>query len=189
LGCEVTLALLATPGIPENSMGIQASYQRVKPDAFYAALVHRASFDRLVGERYEKRAGPEKKGEYLDIDNEWQSIHYLLTGKVEWDTTTVPPPLGNVVMGGANTPYEATYNYFRYLSPPEVQDVANALSGIPPEELRARNASATEATYKNAPPVEWDDEYWDFILDLYCRIRTFFAAAAAAGEVVILSSD
>ncbi|HKV38607.1 MAG TPA: YfbM family protein [Blastocatellia bacterium] len=170
-------------------MGIQASYQRVKPDAFHAALENQASFHRLVDERYERGAELEEKGEYLEIDKEWQSIHYLLTGKVEWDTTTVPPPLGNVVMGGTNTPYDATYDYFRYLTPAEVKDVANALSGIPPEELRARNANATEATYKNVPPAEWDDEYWEFILGLYGQIRTFFAAAASAGEVVILSYD
>src|ERR1700759_548642 len=103
-------------------------------------------------------------GEYLEIYNEWQSIHYLLTGKVEWDNTMVPPPLGNVVMGGTNTPYEATYNYVRYLTPQEVSDVAKALSDISPEELRRRNANATEETYKNAPPIEWDNEYWEFIL-------------------------
>jgi hypothetical protein len=164
-------------------VSIQASYQRVKPDAFYTALESADAFDRLVNERLEGR------GEYLEIDNEWQAIHYLLTGKVEWDNTTVPPPLGDVVMGGTDTPYEATYNYVRYLTPPEVSEVAKALSGISPEELRKRNANATEKTYKNAAPIEWDDEYWEFILGLYKQMRAFFAAASAAGEVVILSFD
>jgi hypothetical protein len=46
--------------------------------------------------------------------------------------------MGNVVMGGTETPIDTTYGKVRFLKPEEVREVANALSQISVKDLRAR---------------------------------------------------
>ena len=69
---------------------------------------------------------------YLDLEKEWHLLHALLTGRWENPSkmTPVPPPLGNAIRGGTETPYDAHDGMTRYLLPAEVQDVAHALAQI-----------------------------------------------------------
>ena len=73
------------------------------------------------------------------LEKYWHALHFLLTGDDSLDPPgPVPPPRGNVVLGGAATPLETGYGPVRYLNPQEVREVADVLCAIPVEELQRR---------------------------------------------------
>jgi hypothetical protein len=183
-------------------MSIEATYRRVTQEVFQeltcnpVGAAERAyslwcpdddPFDpESTVARYEKE---EASGLVFRLYQEWHALHYLLTG--EWDLNNpsrVPPPLGNVVMGGTPTPIEASYGPVRSLSPDEVR----ALARIPAEELQRRYDAAqfnAHRIYPNPRPGGWDKEGLDELIDLYPRLVDFFARAAEAGDIVLVSSD
>ena len=70
----------------------------------------------------------EASAQYLDINNTWQAIHFLLNGEFCFQgDSQIGGPLKNVVMGGAPTEIETTYGVAFYLSAPDVAAVAEAL--------------------------------------------------------------
>src|SRR5207237_400765 len=127
---------------------------------------------------------------FLDIDKEWQALHFLLTGRAEMDTTNVPPPLGNVVLRGTPTKWEATYGMVRYLTPQEVEHVALALSSLDEGELRLRLDPAAFQAANIYPGGEvWDTSALEGLLKTFGRVRDFFSAAAREGEAALLWSE
>jgi len=72
----------------------------------------------------------------LDIDKDWQAVHFLLTGEFCFaGESKLPAPLCNVVMGGTETKWKSTYGKIRILSRQEVHEVAEALKDISRESL------------------------------------------------------
>jgi len=171
-------------------MGIEASYRRVPPDKFKQLIRQQAYFEAFIYERY-ANAELSRTYQFLDIDKNWQAIHFLLTGEVTFTgQSKIDSPLAQVVMGGKNTPYEATYDYYRYLEPDDVKRIAKALGDLSLDEIRANNERKhVEELYASDSPDEWDDETWEFMLDLIRQLVVFFNEAASAGDVIILSSD
>ncbi|MBV9849044.1 MAG: YfbM family protein [Armatimonadetes bacterium] len=185
-------------------MSITASYRRLPPDEFEhllsdpkaAAEFGFVDLDELElfddEEDFDSSASDaalEENGRYLDIYQDWHALHFLLTGKAEMDKTDVPPPLGNVVLGGTETKWEATYGKVRYLTPEEVKDVAMALQAIKEEDLRHRDLTTFTAanlyTYRDG----WSTEDLERLMDVFTEVRDFFSKAAREGDVVLLSSD
>src|SRR5262249_53562472 len=117
------------------------------------------------------------------------TVHYLLTGDVSLEERQVPPPLGNVVLGGTPVKFlDASYGSVRSLTPEEVQAVASALREIPTEEMSRRFDAAARA----APEIysqSWDDEDREALLEYYPRLVRFFEKAAEAGKVVLLDIE
>ena len=57
---------------------------------------------------------PSADDRVLDLDKDWQAIHFLLTGEFCFaGESKVPAPLCNVVMGGTETKWKSTYGKVR----------------------------------------------------------------------------
>lgn len=171
-------------------MGIEQAYRRVTPEEFDFYLSHPdAEMDFWFGEEVGVALHQQR---ILEIGKEWQALHFLLTGEIVFQKESKSPsPLCDVIMGGTDTPYEATYDYVRYFKPDEVKAIAAALGEISPQSLRTRHADKFEEAedlYANDRPDRWDDEYWDYMLDIYKQMGDFFNAAVASGEYVLVAS-
>ena len=167
-------------------MGIEASYRRINPAEWDKLQQLFKSYSTLDGEdRYEAHANIADSDElrssdrYLTIDKDWHALHALLTGEISNPSNIqpVPPPLRNVVMGGTETPIDATYGKVRFLKPDEVRDVADALSKISVQELQARFdpiAFTKAEVYSNPRPGGWDIEQLESLLWIYLQLVGFF---------------
>jgi hypothetical protein len=182
-------------------MGIEASYRRLNAAEWDQLQQLQESDSTLDGfDRYEAYASIADSDElrssdrYLTIDKDWHALHVLLTSEISNPSNIppFPPPLGNVVMGGTETPIDATYGKVRFLKPDEVQKVAYALSQISVEDLRARFdpiAFTKAEVYPNPRPGGWDTEHLESLLWVYPQLVGFFRDAAREGNVVLLSFD
>lgn len=183
-------------------MGIYQSYRRISADDLQRLLSDREFAEHFLyggdplddpDAYYDFIRNLEEKGRYLSIEKEWQALHFLITGEYTFaGNSRIEPPLCNVIMGGTNTPYESTYDYYRYLTPEEVKAVAVALDDIRPDDLRVRfrdRFAKTDDLYANEPPAQWDDEYWEYMLGVYEQLKNFFSGAAQQNEAMLISSD
>jgi hypothetical protein len=182
-------------------MGIEASYRRINAGEWDRLQQLQQSNPALDGfDLYEAYASIADSDElrssdrYLTIDKDWHALHALLTGEISnpSDIKPVSPPLGNVVMGGTETTIDATYGKVRFLNPDEVRKVADALSQISVEDLRARFdpiAFTKAEVYPNPRPGGWDTEQLESLLWIYPQLVGFFRDAAREGNVVLLSFD
>jgi hypothetical protein len=182
-------------------MGIEASYRRLTAGEWerLQQLFHGA--EKLdPWERYEAYAAVARSDElmasdrYLSIDKDWHALHCLLTGQITGpsDIPPAPPPFGSVVMGGAETPFDATYGKVRYLTPREVHEIAAALREVSADDLRARfdPVAFTEAeVYPNPRPGGWDTGELEPLLEVYPHLVEFFEQAARLDQIVLLSFD
>ncbi|MDC0833635.1 hypothetical protein CKA32_006603 [Geitlerinema sp. FC II] len=125
---------------------------------------------------------------WLSIEKEWQAIHYLLTGEVACDRSSAEPPLNQVIFGGTETEFEATYGYVRYFTPDEVKEIAIAIAQLPEIDLRIR-FNEREDLELYAQSDKWDEEDWEFLKRTLKYIHDFFAEAAKNNEIVLISSD
>ena len=130
---------------------------------------------------------------YLDLQKEWHIIHCLLTDRWEkpGEITPVPPPLGNAIRGGTETPFEAHDGMVRYLMPIEVNEVADALSGISVDQLLS-NVDIDVVRNANIYSYGTDAEISEVELcvrEALPRLIDFFAAAARENNIVVLALD
>ncbi len=182
-------------------MGTEASYRRINAAEWDNLQQLLETYQELDGfERYEAYASIADSDElrssdrYLTIDKDWHALHALLTGEISnpSDIKAVPPSLGNVVIGGTETPIDATYGKVRFLKSEEVREVADALSKITVEDLRSR-FDAVEFTkaevYPNPRPGGWDMEQIESVFWIYPQLVGFFRDAGREGNVVLLSFD
>ena len=131
-------------------------------------------------------------GRVFRLEKEWHALHFLLTGDASLDPPSpVPPPLGNVVFGGAATPFETGYGPVRCLNPQEVRDVADALRAIPVEELQRRfNAESfnEQKIYGYTGGCTLED-LEPLLEEMYPELVEFFGRAAEAGDLVLISVE
>jgi Domain of unknown function (DUF1877) len=182
-------------------MGIEASYRRINATEWDQLRRLQESSSSLDGfDLYEGYAAIADSDElrssdrYLTIDKDWHALHVLLTGEISNPSNMkpFPRPLGNVVTGGTETPFDGTYGKIRFLKPDEVVAVADALSQISVEDLRSRfdPIAFTEAEVcPNPRPGGWDIEELESLLWVYPQLVGFFRDAAREGNVLLLSFD
>jgi hypothetical protein len=198
---------LQTTPAEGSSVGITATYRRVstadlkrlEADRRYAARYFGTSIESALQAFMQLQPSDEAPSldasaadeSVLDIDKDWQAIHFLLTGEFCFaGESKTPPPLGNVIMGGTETKWEATYGRIRLLSPQEVRDVAEGLQGIAREGLVDRLDAEEFNRHKVYPARDrWDAEELEGLLDVYDRIKAFFLLAAANRQAVLISFD
>jgi hypothetical protein len=182
-------------------MGVEASYRRITPAEW--ERVHRLAFgeNALAGVALEKAylefAYSDElmsSNRYFSVDKDWHALHVLLTGDTSnpSEIQPFPPPLGNVVIGGTETPIDATYGKVRFLTPDEVREVADALEKISTEELMSRfdpEAFNEAKVYPNPRPGGWDSDQLESLEYYYPKLVAFFREAAREGDVVLLSFD
>jgi len=182
-------------------MGVEASYRRITPREWEGWQGLASAGGLPPGSELESAFLEFKYSEellssdrYLDIQKEWHALHALLTGDFSSpsEIKPFPPPLGNVVLGGTETPFNATYDKVRVLNPDEVRQVADALAVISAEDLKARFdpiAFPAAGIYSYPGPAEWYDEALEAVLFIYPQVVEFFGKAAQEGDVVLLSLD
>jgi Domain of unknown function (DUF1877) len=183
-------------------MSIEASYRRVTPEEFNRLLADPKAAGRFFGNDLESLDDPEAmlkaieereaSGRHLSIGKDWHALHFLLTGEGDIWKITVPPPLGNVVQGGKETPWECTYGHVRSLTPVEVREVAQALGDVSVEELRSRvdvESFNAAQIYPHGKRGAWTAEEIESVFDIYPLLVLLFQEAANAGDMMLLSSD
>jgi len=185
-------------------MSIEASYYRVTPAEFQRLQGDPKAAQSFFGLNLDDLDDPKKllaklherenSGRYLSIGTDWHALHFLLTGDGELGehATPPPPPLGNVVQGGAETEWPCTYGHVRSLTTDETRAVAGALAGISVDELRSRFSIASfnaAKIYPHGRRAAWTDDDVETVFLIYPRLVEFFQAAARDGDMMLLSSD
>jgi len=187
----------------EMSMGMYATYRRMTADEFARALeaVRELPYGyprTLASDQpctIEETEAEYAAGRVFRLEKQWHALHFLLTGDASLDPPSpVPPPLGNVVFGGAATPFETGYGPVRYLNPQEVREIADALRAIPVEELQQRFTAESFNeqeiyAYSRRPPGGWTLEDLEPLLEMYPDLVEFFGRAAETGDLVLISVE
>lgn len=196
---------------PPLHTSIEAVYRRVTPgefarfqsDAKAAESFFNPSPEELVQQTLsalEQADNPEKRRaqtqeqedvRILIVGTDWHALHFLLTGDGELKPHPLPPPpLGNVVQGGTETPWPCTYGHIRSLTADEVRAAADALAGISVQELRSRFSVASFSAAKIYPYGKgWTEKAAETVFEIYPQVVQFFQAAACDGDMILLSSD
>lgn len=184
-------------------MSIEANYRRITPKDFAALENDPEAAGRFFGTSLECLDNPEEllakmqdqqtNGKYFSLGNDWHALHFLLTGDGELESQgPVNSPLHEAVQGGSPTIFECTYGQVRSLNPEKVREVANVLSSISVDDLRTKfNAEAFNAAkiYPHGRRGEWTADEAESLFMIFPDFVQFFQSAAAAGDMVLLSSD
>jgi len=184
-------------------MSIEASYRRVTTEELAKLQADPLAASSFFGTNLDDWDNPgallarmreqERSDRYLGIGTDWHALHFLLTGDGELKPHLLPPPpLGNVVQGGAETEWDCTSGKVRLLTADEVRAVADALAKISVDELRSRFGVASfnaAGIYPHGRDARWTDGDAESAFELYPRLVEFFKAASQAGDMVLLSSD
>lgn len=126
----------------------------------------------------------------LELEKEWQAIHYLLTGEIDFNSDNLSPS-HQVVMGGTPTKWESSYGPIRLLSTEEVKKCAMELNALPKEVLRARFETRGDAQIYGQDDTwnENDEDAWEIVLQTSSCVAQFFDQAARENQVILISSD
>ncbi len=181
---------------PEEFARLQSDVKAARsffaPDPYELAeeLRHRleesADSEKLLARKQEQEGG----APYLFVGTYWHALHFLLTGDSELKPHPLPPPpLGNVVLGGTETPWPCACGHVRSFTPDEVRALADALSRISVEELRSRFSVASFNAAQIYGRARWTDEDAESVFKIYPRVVEFFQSAARAGDMILLLSD
>lgn len=134
---------------------------------------------------------PERR---LDIENEWQAVHFLLTEEFAFPgQSRVPPPLSDVVMGGTViSTIDVGYGPPRYLIPDEVHNVSATLAQMDFEELGRRFDVAAYNKVGGYPKLRskgWVQEDVAPIVETALLLKDFYHAASKNGDAMLLWAD
>lgn len=121
--------------------------------------------------------------ELFDVGRAWHAVHMLLNGS-PWGGSG---PAFDAVLGGTPVGDPSTYEPVRVLVPERVSAVSVLLTGLSPDDVRPR---FTHRAFRQAEvyPDVWDtpDVLTSLVLPAYEAVRAFYAAAAAAGDAVLV---
>ncbi|MEU8819592.1 YfbM family protein [Actinoplanes sp. NPDC048796] len=119
----------------------------------------------------------------IDLDKSWHALHFLLTGTT-WDITE---GAGSALLGGTVVGDDNGYGPPRLLRPAEVRAVADALTPITPDILRARwNPKALSEA--EIYPDAWDPtDFGHYLEPNFTTLRDFYRAAAAENQAVLIA--
>jgi hypothetical protein len=92
----------------------------------------------------------------------------------------------SAVLGGEEMGRDLGYGPARYLTAAEVMDVANALAGVRPEDLRARFDPAALRANEIYPDGWASDTPVDWIIDAFDSVRKYFQEAASSDGAMLL---
>ena len=120
----------------------------------------------------------------LDLDKAWHGVHWLLTGSAD----ETAHPTSDAILGGEPVGEDLGYGPPRLLSPARVAAVAGRLAGVGHDDLQARLDPAAMQEAGVYPDI-WDEEgvLESTLEPAVDDLRAFYAAAARAGECVILT--
>jgi hypothetical protein len=118
----------------------------------------------------------------VDIDKAWHGIHWLLTGSAGPTAAAE----SDVIFGGEPFGEDLGYGPARLLSTEGVERVAQVLRNVDTESLRVGMDPAAMQRAEIYPEI-WDEDDLldDYLLPALAQLRSFYDAAATAGEDVV----
>lgn len=124
-------------------------------------------------------------GDPLDLGPAWHGIHFLLNGSA-WNGS---PPLFDAVLGGTAVGDPTSYEPIRFVSPPEVKAVSEALPE--PDRLKTRFTHQGMKQAEIYPESWWDrgDVLTSELLPAYARLRDLFRSSAEQDQAVLITLD
>ena len=120
----------------------------------------------------------------IDLDKAWHGIHFLLTGKA-WDKGGQAQ--GLAILGGQDIGPDQGYGPARFVTPPQVADVAAALATLDDAEL-ARRYDVQAMEQQQIYPGMWErdgDEGLEYLQHYFKHLQRFYADAAGRGDAVL----
>jgi hypothetical protein len=126
------------------------------------------------------------EGDDVHLDKAWHGLHFLFTGTADGEEA----PASYLLHGGEDLGDDDDL-LPRLLHPEQVRDFAAFLAALTPEELTRRFDPERMTALGIYPDVIWrrpeeTDEPLGFLLEAFGRLRAFTAAAAAAGDAVVV---
>jgi hypothetical protein len=150
----------------------------------------------LTAQRIEEfRRDPDSLVEFLEeldqSENElrlrkmWQATHFMMTGTA-WNTSG---PLGQAIMGGEDIGPDIGYGPARFLTPPQVQETAQALAKLSMADFRkgfAPEVMEREDIYPSSIWVREKDTVVVELAQLFEDLVSFYRGAASRNDAVLL---
>lgn len=136
---------------------------------------------------------PEAVRKDFSLEKDWHVLHYALNGTHDGGAR----PLADAILGGQEIPDVEGVNSFgaassgalRYLTSPEVKDVASALRAVEPSQLLSklnfRDAQEKEIYLAHTLGNISD---WEYLPELFVSFREFYLQAADSGNAMLLST-
>lgn len=119
-------------------------------------------------------------GRVLDLDTSWDGVGWLLTA-----ATSPDEPLGEVLLGGDEFGEDGGYGPPRLLSAEDVRRLGVRLAAVDENAVRL---SFDPVAMVDVYPGSWDDgrRLEEDLLPALNSVRDFYAAAAAAGDDIVI---
>jgi hypothetical protein len=121
----------------------------------------------------------------VDLHKSWHMFHFLFTGRAEGGS----PPGSLLMEGGEEVGEDLGYGPARLIGPADTAAFANFIGALSVDELKARLDGPRMAALGIYPGFEAVDavrEYSDDVEHYFPKLRDQLAAAAAAGEAVLV---
>jgi hypothetical protein len=135
------------------------------------------------------------EGSELDLGPAWAALHFLIAAEIpmpkpvalERGLSWSEDSLANVLMGGSETAYRASFGPARYLKAAEVQRFAGRLLGLNADEIIHRYDPAALAE-ENIPPGPWNDDSptREWLRGRFVALADFYRTTAASGDGLLL---
>lgn len=128
------------------------------------------------------------EGDELNLDKAWHGLHFLFTGTADSEEE----PACFVIAGGEDIGDDDGDQVARLLSPAQVRNFAAFLGALTHDELRRRFDPVRMTELEIYPDVIWsrpeeEDQPLGFLLGAFDELQTFIAAAATAGDSVVIT--
>jgi hypothetical protein len=149
------------------------NFLQITPAQLAEAIEDPSMMDRLLD--------PEEDSQNaIDVDKAWHAIHYLLTQSA-WDGN---PPLANAVLGGTAIGDDLGYGPAKYITAPQVKDVA---AKLPNRESLKSAFDANALTSEEIYPEIWDEgeDALDYVLEHYESMMDYYLDAASRGNAML----
>jgi hypothetical protein len=153
--------------------------------AFFTAIT-REQLATFLDDPDSLRAFEQHDRSFMDIDKAHEGIVCLLERATKGRTKAA---VRNAIFGGHNTAVMAAYGPVRYLTPEEVVDVANALSRISADDLRAVYSPEALCKVDSLTSWLWNDieAGTSYLVSHYQRLVKFYQTAARENKAVLQS--
>ena len=121
----------------------------------------------------------------MESDKAWDGMHRCFCdGKLLYEGGAYP--LNHLVCGGRQLLQDDdSQGTVAYVTAAQVVDVAREAALVSRDDMRARYKKIKQRGYE----FRLGDEDFEYVWENFVDVRTFFAAAAAAGRAVVFSVD
>ncbi|MEJ7812206.1 MAG: YfbM family protein [Gemmatimonadaceae bacterium] len=185
----------AAPTPPKASGGLLGFLRRLSPltntvDRPHEAPTHDAAAEADAAANATRAPAwlPAASSDALDLDKAWHGLHFLFTGGADGGAE----PACFLLSGGEDVGEDDDDDVLaRLLRPEQVRDFATFLSALSPAQLTRRFDPERMTALEIYPDVIWQrpeetDEPLGFLLGAFEELQAFTAAAAAAGDAVVI---